>query len=102
MIDWSRIAELKRAFEDDFVEVVDLFIEETDEIIDRMTNGSSPDLAGDLHFVKGSAENMGMAELAAICRSGETDIAAGRQPPLGEVRRVYEASCAEIRRKEVA
>ncbi len=101
MIDWSRVADLERDFgDDDFAEVLDLFVEETDEVVARIAEGRSADLDADLHFVKGSAENMGMAELAALCRSGEVDIAAGREPDLGGIGAIYRASCEELRSRE--
>ncbi len=103
MIDWSRIAELKRDFgDDDFIEVLDLFVEETEAVVTRLAEGRSTDVGGDLHFVKGSAENMGLAELAAMCRSGELDIEAGRAPEIAGIDAVYRASCAELRGCEAA
>ncbi len=79
MIDWARVVELRLEIgEDDFAEVVDLFLEETDEIIARLSaNPDRETLGGDLHFLKGSALNLGFADLAALCQKGERQAGCG-------------------------
>jgi len=61
MIDWNRVDELRTEVgPEDFIEVVDLFLEEVDEIIDRFRNGAQEEnLEETLHFLKGSALNIG-------------------------------------------
>ena len=80
MIDWDRVAELRQEVgAEDFDEVVTLFLEEVQEVADRLTR--TPDLArleADLHFVKGSAYNLGFERLGALCTAGERLAAAGR------------------------
>ncbi len=101
MVDWSRVAELKRDFgEEDFAEVFELFQEEAGEVVRRIRHGESADLGRDLHFVKGSAENMGMSELAAFCRTGESAVAEGAPVDLAAIGDIYETCCAQIRRGE--
>lgn len=79
MIDWTRVAELRSEIgEDDFTEVIVLFLEEADEVIARLRLGDRTRLAHDLHFLKGSALNLGLCDLAAICQSGERKAAMGR------------------------
>lgn len=77
MIDWSRIADLREEIgEDDLLEVVGLFLEETDEVIARLFNGAgSTVVEAELHFLKGSALNLGFAQLAKLCQEGEHIVA---------------------------
>ena len=73
MINWDRVEELQgEVGADAFGEVVEIFLEEAAELIQRLT---SPDraqcLADDLHFMKGSALSLGFSELATLCQKGE-------------------------------
>lgn len=80
MIDWERAEALRAEIgAEDFCEVVDLFLEEVEEVIARLR--ATPDPAhyeDDLHFLKGSALNLGFADLAALCHRGERQSAEGR------------------------
>ncbi len=73
MLDWTRIDELMAEIgEDDFAEVVTLFLEEADTAADTLAmrpNGTS--LEEVLHFMKGSALNLGFSDLAQLCAHGE-------------------------------
>ena len=70
MINWNRVAELRHEVgEDDFDEVVELFIEEVEDVL--ATLGQNDDLPKDLHFLKGSALNLGFTEMARLCTEGE-------------------------------
>jgi len=73
MIDWERVADLKAEVGDDgFMEVIELFLEETDEVIARLPRQADPVQVGrDLHFLKGSALNLGFREVAQMCQEGE-------------------------------
>ena len=73
MIDWTRVARLREELGDeDFAEVADLFLEEVDEVVDRMHAAQGPEqLAADLHFLRGSALNLGFRDLAQLCAEGE-------------------------------
>ncbi len=79
MINWARVQELKDEIgEEDFSEIADMFMNEVEEVIERMR--SSPDPAqyeADLHFLKSSALNLGFAELSALCQEGELKAASG-------------------------
>lgn len=71
MIDWDRVTDLRSEVgEDGFTEVVDLFLEETDEVIARVA-ANRAQLVQDLHFLKGSALNLGLQALARTCQEGE-------------------------------
>lgn len=79
MIDWSRLAELREEIgADDLADVVALFLDEADEVVAGISGGL-PDsgLEGQLHFLKGSALNLGLSDLAAICQEGERQSAQG-------------------------
>jgi len=79
MIDWQRVISLKKEIgEDDFDEVVPLFIEEVSEITERLGNRVDLDrLEGDLHCLKGSALNLGFSEFSELCHAGEALAAKG-------------------------
>ena len=80
MIDWERVADLRSEVgEDDFFEVVDLFLEEVEEVIDRLTSSPEPArFEDDLHFLKGSALNLGFRHFSAVCQIGEKLAAVGK------------------------
>jgi HPt (histidine-containing phosphotransfer) domain-containing protein len=73
MIDWDRVQALRdEVGADDFAEVVDLFLEEVDEALGGLTARLAPAaLSAALHFLKGSALNLGFAEFARLCQIGE-------------------------------
>jgi HPt (histidine-containing phosphotransfer) domain-containing protein len=73
MIDWSRVDELRSEIgAEDFGDVVALFFEEADEVAARLAAAADRGgIEGELHFLKGSALNLGLAELAALCQAGE-------------------------------
>lgn len=80
MIDWERVSTLRAEIgEDDFEEVVPLFIEEVTGIIDGLRN--APDLSrleDDLHALKGSALNLGFTDFSTLCHRGEAMSAKGK------------------------
>ena len=72
MIDWSRVRELKdEVGADAFEEVVELFLEEVEEDILRLQGGERSQLEQDLHFLKGSALNLGFQNFSDLCLDGE-------------------------------
>lgn len=72
MIDQARVAELRdEVGSDDLVEVVQLFCEEVEETLQRLASHPASGLADDLHFLKGSALNIGMTEVGRLCQSAE-------------------------------
>lgn len=79
MIDWTRVEALfDEIGGEDFREVVQIFLEESDSVAARLE--AAPDPARyeeDLHFLKGSALNLGFAEMAALCQTGERLAAQG-------------------------
>lgn len=100
MIDWMRVTELREEVGDeDFFEVVDLFLDEVDEIIDRLRKTPDPTrFEQDMHFLKGSALNLGFGALGRICANYENSAAAGKVQEINpsEVVTVYESSRKEL------
>jgi histidine phosphotransfer protein HptB len=79
MIDWERLRELRSEIgADSFMEVVEMFLEEADGVAERLATGvPDAELEAELHFLKGSALNLGLDELAALCQAGERAAAVG-------------------------
>lgn len=100
MIDWKRVAELREEIgTDGFAEVAEMFLEEAETAVAALMGGLPPgEVEGQLHFLKGSALNLGLAELAAICQQGERKAAAGGGADVDtrEVAAVYHASRASL------
>ncbi|MAQ85936.1 Hpt domain-containing protein [Psychromarinibacter halotolerans] len=80
MIDWTRVEELKSEIgADAFIEVADLFLEETDEVVVTLDTPAPDSVVRErLHFLKGSALNLGFQEMADLCSRGERLAAAGQ------------------------
>lgn len=106
MIDWGRVRELRDEIgKEDFAEVVQLFLEETDEVTKRITAGLADQaIESELHFLKGSALNLGFRKLAALCQIGEKAAANGQfeKIELAQVVTLYEASKAAFLSKQNA
>ncbi len=96
MIDWKRVDELRMEIgSDGFAEVADMFLEEADEAVRTLLSGlPSGEIEGQLHCLKGSALNLGLADLASICQDGERKAAAGYGAlvDIGQLAAVYRAS----------
>jgi len=77
MISWDRVKELRdEVGEDDFGEVVELFLEEVEEVIDRLRTAPDPaKFEDDMHFLKGCALNLGFETFSKICQEGEKNAA---------------------------
>jgi len=79
MIDWDRVEELTdEVGADDLAEVVALFLGEVEEELAALDDtGDAPALEARLHFLKGSALNLGFAAFSEMCHAGETAAANG-------------------------
>ena len=79
MIDWQRVTSLRDEIgDDDFQDIVPIFIDEVTEITDKLRNATDLDqLEHDLHALKGSALNLGFSEFCALCDRGESLAANG-------------------------
>lgn len=93
MIDLERVAELRRELGDeDFPEVAELFQAEVEESLEKLRTADEDEARARLHFLKGSALNLGFAALAQACDA---------QPPGAPVDvealdRIYRASLREL------
>lgn len=96
MIDWDRVAQLRNEVgPDDFSEVVELFLEEVDEVTGRLATAQEAGaLAADLHFLKGSALNLGFEQLGLMCQEAERMAARGEAAAVSvaPILACYEAS----------
>ncbi len=92
MIDWQRVDALKEEVgEEDFEEIVDLFLEEVGELIDQLRDVSDLNTLGEsLHFLKGSSLNLGFVQVAELCSAGEAASNAG-QPETIDLKEVLDA-----------
>lgn len=98
MIDWDRVAALREEVgPEDFEEVVELFLEEVDEEIGKLSGSPPYDrLAEKLHFLKGSAMSLGFQEFSTLCQKGETSLSADPEALLNldDLHQAYQTSRA--------
>ncbi|MEQ8292319.1 MAG: Hpt domain-containing protein [Roseovarius sp.] len=82
MIDWNRVSELREEVgEDNFDEVIDLFLFEVEDELARLRHCRDAEtLAARLHFLKGSALNLGFAAFSDLCQAGETAAGKSAEP----------------------
>ncbi|PQO24690.1 histidine kinase [Rhodobacteraceae bacterium WD3A24] len=96
MIDWEQLHELRAEVgEDAFSDVVALFMEEVAAILVRLGRADDPTaFEDDLHLLKGTALNLGFAELATLCAEGEARAAHGviEADRVAALERCYEQS----------
>jgi HPt (histidine-containing phosphotransfer) domain-containing protein len=80
MIHWARVSELREEVgAEDFEEVVEIFMEEVEEVIQKLRDlQDRQSLEQDLHFLKGSALNLGFDGFSQLCQQGETQSAQGQ------------------------
>lgn len=92
MIDWDRVNELRiEVGEDDFDEVLAMFFDEAASVLANLGNGGMERIKRDLHLLKGSAINIGLAGVGALCRNCEAALAANPNevPDLIAIRRAF-------------
>ncbi len=79
MIDWTRVAQLREEIgAEDFSEVIEIFLEEVESAIAPLRQPCEPSqLEAVLHFLKGSALNLGFETFAELCADGESKAALG-------------------------
>ena len=97
MLDWNRVSALREevGFED-FDEVVEIFLEEVDGEIGQLANGPDDGLAERLHFLKGSALNLGFRQFSNLCKEGELCVAGPGSVDVDALVTCYQASRAEF------
>jgi HPt (histidine-containing phosphotransfer) domain-containing protein len=98
VIDWKRVEELREEIgADGFVEVADMFLDEAAGAVRALLTGlPAGEVEGQLHFLKGSALNLGLADLAAICQEGERKVSGGQMFDMAQVEAVWQTSRAGL------
>ena len=80
MIDWDRVSELREEIgAEDFEEVAELFLMEVEDTLAQL-DGARDDanqMQELMHFLKGSALNLGFSAVSDLCNRGEADAAQG-------------------------
>lgn len=92
MISWERVDELREEIgPEDFDEVIEIFLEEVDAAVEKLqASGGTTDLEGTMHFLKGSALNIGFDEMSRLCQAGETAASRGQNDSI-DVRDVIQS-----------
>ena len=104
MIDWQRVDELRgEVGEKDFAEVLEMFFDEVAEVLGGLGNGGVEATRRDLHFLKGSAMNIGLSEVSSLCRNCEVSLAENPDGDvdLGAIGRAFLASKDAIESRSV-
>ncbi|MEO9823594.1 MAG: Hpt domain-containing protein [Paracoccaceae bacterium] len=99
MVNWDRLSELREEVgEDDLAEVVALFCEEVEEVLAVLGNASPSDMPNHLHFLKGSALNIGFEAVSELCQKEEqrTNENADAIVDIPALRAAYLTSKAEL------
>lgn len=94
MIDWQQVETLRGEIgDDDFDEVVGMFLEEVEGVLDDLRNRKNDQtLEGALHALTSSALNLGFSRFAELCASGEAQAADGGAVDLEPIFAAYQAS----------
>ncbi|MFA8386017.1 MAG: Hpt domain-containing protein [Pelagibaca sp.] len=80
MIDWTRVSELRDEIgPDDFAEVAELFLMEVEDTLSRLNRAGNTarDMQDLMHFLKGSALNLGFSDLSDMCSKAESAASQG-------------------------
>ena len=100
MIDWAQVSTLRDDVgKEEFVEIIEIFIEEVESVFERLrTKPDLKNLGDDLHFLKGSALNLGFSTFSEYCQQGEVNSAAGNadQVDIPTILSAYYESKAEF------
>lgn len=97
MIDWNKAQELRDDIgEEGFDEIIGVFLEEVEEALEKLPVQAPCELGATMHFLKGSALNLGFEDFASKCLDGETLANAGNpdEIDLGAVQESYHKSKA--------
>ena len=98
MINWVQVKQLEEDIgAEDFGDIVEVFIDEVDEAVNALrtvSNMADSELAPALHFLKGSASNLGFDDFANYCSEGEklAEAGIGSEVDLAHVISLYDKS----------
>ncbi|NKX44954.1 Hpt domain-containing protein [Roseicyclus persicicus] len=97
MIDLDRLTALRADIgEDDFAEVVLLFVSEIEERLAALQADPASARADDFHFLRGSAANLGFTGMVAACHAAEAACLAGTPPDIAAVAQGFAAALAAV------
>jgi HPt (histidine-containing phosphotransfer) domain-containing protein len=99
MIDWDRISELSSELgESDFDEVFALFCDEVGAALDDLSDNPGAQPLEKLHFIKGSALNIGFETVSRLCAEEEARLATdtGATPRITPIRDAFLAARSEL------
>ncbi len=98
MIDWGRVNELREEIgAEDFAEVVEIFLEEVEEEMTKLSDDAdAADLESTVHFLKGSALNLGFSHFSGLCQTNETAARDGGAVDTTALKSSYAASKSEF------
>lgn len=98
MIDWDRVSELRDEIgAEDFAEVVEIFLEEVEEELAKLNDGMAQDaLLSGLHFLKGSALNLGFESFSDMCQDYETAARNAEAVQVSSLKATYASSKSEF------
>lgn len=103
MIDWSCVFALRDDIgADGFDEVIEIFLDEADGVIDKLKERpSDADLEFDLHALKNGALTLGFDDLSQLCQHAERLAASGQAAhiDISNVIAVYDRMRAEFLRE---
>jgi FOG: HPt domain len=89
-VDWDHLMSLRDDIgTEDFTEIVLLFFTEIGEKLDHMSAAALPPTAGDFHFLRGSAANLGFIAMVRACEEAEAACRESRPPDLAAVAKSY-------------
>jgi histidine phosphotransfer protein HptB len=99
MIDWAQLDGLQQDMGDGFDELVEVFLDEMDAALSGLDGAASPArMAADMHFLKGSALNLGLSAFAACCAEAEGRAGRGEAVDPAAIRSAYAESRAAFLR----
>ncbi|MBP8932029.1 MAG: Hpt domain-containing protein [Paracoccus sp.] len=79
MLDWGRISELRGEVGDaEFQVILEMFLDEVESAMMRLSAGDAKRLETSLHFLKGCAWNLGFAAFGSLCDEEERRAASGQ------------------------
>lgn len=72
MLDWNRINELRdEVGDDEFQLILELFLDEVEGVLIRLSRQDALRLETNLHFLKGCAWNLGFSAFGNLCDADE-------------------------------
>ena len=100
MIDWQQMENLaEEVGREDLREVLEIFFEEVEETLAEIHTDDISDLRTKLHFLKGSALNIGFREMADRCTQHENELVSEPEnaPDVQEIMVIFKKSRDQLK-----